>query len=374
MNNTKNDNRMSWIRTSEKLKNIEDDKYLYFYEFEILSEKRLTGVINYDNYIMGSPFTIEKNKDNLYSYLIRLKYHGFPNGFKINKNANKKGYYFPGGEIEEILALFSLFFQCRFYVLASYSGDLTENSMKIKDEFDFLHKKCNPLLHPTIFNFEKNKKVKRKNLISRNLGDISNFLDLVKSLKPEYHNRFALSCHHYHQALKEVGINQEMIFIRLVSAIECLLDNKENFLNDKDIATMFKKDFLSKLSKIDRGDLKRVLNNRKIAKRFVKFIMDYSKGFSHGGNYKANHCKISRKNLPEVLTNIYNARSNYLHNGDPMYISTPYAGFDDLDEDGAGDMIIDNKKYSADQKLPFPYFFENLIRYCLSGFLKSKIT
>ena len=126
------------------------------------------------------------------------------------------------------------------------------------------------------------------------------------------------------------------------------------------------------LSKAEKEKLKKTFENRKSKARFITFIEKHSSGYFKGGNYKAKHCKIPKKQLSKVLRTIYDARSSYLHNGEPMYLSQPMHGGEKWDTDPSMGMIVDNRSFSASQKLPFTYFFEGLVRQCLLNFLKQK--
>jgi hypothetical protein len=357
----KNDNRMGWIRNIEKLSKKDADSY--FIEYEIATECHIAGVLDYNNgMILCGGLTIEKDQNGLYHYLIRLKYSGVEEPYYNNK-ANKKGYYFKDGALGELLAILSLFFQCRFYLVATFSGELTNHGLKIKTENRFTYKPCNPLIHPPIFSTQK-----------RNFAiGLTNFLDTIKSLDTKYHQQFILACYHYTRSLKEIGNDNEMVFIRLVSAIESLskfikLNKNKDLFNGKAFEDIVKKEILSKT---EMEELKKTFENRKSKARFITFVKRYSVGCFKGGNYKAKHCKITKKQLPNVLRTIYDARSAYLHNGEPMYLSQPMHGGEKWDTDPSMGMIIDNKSFSVSQKLPFTYFFEGIVRQCLLNFLKN---
>src|SRR3989338_8449866 len=129
-----NDNRMAWIRNLERLS--KSSKGAYYSEFEIASECRIVGPLNYKGgKIRCSPFSMDKDMNGLYHYLLSIKYPQYSGSY--NEKADKKGYYFKEGEIGELLALFSLHFQRRFYLVATYQGELTSKSVKTKFENNF---------------------------------------------------------------------------------------------------------------------------------------------------------------------------------------------------------------------------------------------
>lgn len=98
----------------------------------------------------------------------------------------------------------------------------------------------------------------------------------------------------------------------MVSSIESLLgeiavpyDNLDNHLNE-----LSKK---QSLNPKEKDVIKERINTRGVKKRFVAFLVLYSKGFFKGGFKKAAHCFIKKSQLEEFAKQIYNARSAYLH-------------------------------------------------------------
>ena len=356
---------MSWIRNIDTLKKSSSDSY--YCDYEIASECHIPGVLNYhEGMILSGFLTIIKDRNGLLQYTLKLKYAGLSKPY--NEKATQKGYYFKDGILGELLALFSLYFQCRFYLMASYFGELTSASVKTKTENNFLYQPCNPDIHPPIF-LSKNKNFAK---------GLSDFLDSVQSLDVKYHQQFILACYHYAKALKEVGIDSEMVFVRLVSSIEALskfieLDKKDDLIKGRKFEDIIKSEALSKEEKTD---LKRIFEVRKVGKKFIRFIEKYSAGFFRGGNFKATHTKIKKGDLVKILKTIYDARSAYLHDGEPMYLSHPFrdAYRWKWDTDPTLGMIADNRKLPPLKKLPYTYFFEGLVRHCLLNFMKKHIT
>jgi hypothetical protein len=170
-----------------------------------------------------------------------------------------------------------------------------------------------------------------------------------------------------------VGVDAEMVFIRLVSAIETLsadikLDRKDDKLENQGVTDLLEH---SALPKELRNELKNVFDVRKSRKKFVRFIEQHSSGFFKGGNLKARHLKIKRANLGKILNVIYTARSKYLHAGEPMFLSQPIKGGEKWDTDPTSGMIVDNRSLTSSQKLPYAYFFEGLVRQCLLNYLRA---
>ena len=84
-------------------------------------------------------------------WLYNLILH-FPTGPNFNTNANKTGYYFKDGIVGELLVLMSLFFRYRFYLISSrlLPGN-PSLGMTLKKEYPFLRVRCNPGIHPPLF-------------------------------------------------------------------------------------------------------------------------------------------------------------------------------------------------------------------------------
>jgi hypothetical protein len=352
-----NDNRMGWIRNLETVAAATNQ---YAVEYELGSECRIPGLLNYaDGKIICARMSTEESKDSLWLYNLVLR---FPTGPRdINRKADEKGYYFKDGVLGELLALMSVFFRCRFYLISSRL--LPENpvlGMTIKQEYPFVRVKCNSGIHPALF------EDRNKNLAT----DFKQFLDAVKCLSQDTHQDFMLACHHYARAVKEVGVDPEMVFIRLVSAIEVLsknvrLDRKDDGLEEQEITKLLAE---SSLSAEHKTELQESFGNRKSGKRFTRFVEQHASGYFKGGNFKAKRLKIKRADLGNVLKVIYTARSKYLHAGEPMFLSTPIKGGEKWDTDPTSGMIADNRAFTAAQKLPYAYFFEGLVRQCLLNF------
>lgn len=360
-----NDNRMGWIRNLEAL--ASGGRH-YTVEYELGSECQIRGLLNYaDQKIICASMSIEESRDGLWLYNLILHYPFGPHNH--NRKADEKGYYFKDGILGELLALMSLFFRCRFYFISSRV--LPGNpglSMTIKTEYPFVRVKCNPGIHPPLFESHN------KNLAT----DFKEFLDAAKTLDKKRHQDFILACHHYARAVKEVGVDSEMVFIRLVSAIEVLsknvrLDRNDDALEEQEIANLLAR---SNLSSEHKKELQESFNNRKSRKKFTHFVEQYSGGFFKGGNFKAKRLKIKRAGLGEVLKTIYTARSKYLHAGEPMFLSKPIKGGEKWDIDPTAGMIADNRLFTStsSQKLPYAYFFEGLVRHCLLNYLKANLS
>jgi gamma-glutamylcyclotransferase len=355
-----NDNRMAWIRNLELLASGGPQ---YTVEFELGSEARIVGILDYaEGRIICAPMSTEKSRNGLWLYNLIIR---FPFGQREhNRKATEKGYYFKDGIVGELLALMSVFFRCRFYLMSSRNvPEDPKRGMPIKTEFPFFRVECNPGIHPPVF------QESGKNLAN----GFKEFLEVVKRLDGKLHQKFALACHHYARSVKEIGVDSEMVFIRLVSAVEALskdmpLTQKDDALEEEGVKSLIAQ---SGLSKELKSELKSVFDVRKSRKRFIRFVESHCSGFFKGGNVKARHTKIRRADLSEILDVIYKARSRYLHAGEPMFLSKPIKGGEKWDTDPIFEMIVDNRKFPASQKLPYTYFFEGLVHRCLLSYLKA---
>ena len=300
----------------------------------------------------------------IYKYLLKIKYAGRSSFVPPKLKATKKGYVFKDGILGELISIFSLYFQCRFFLTAAYFGDLTSTGLKIKQEFAPHLRPCLPYFDPSFYPDS-----------TRNFGrGLSDFLDRLNRIDATYHQQIILACFHYGRALREFGIDEEMVFIRLVSAIEAVssyvnLNKCDDLFNGNDFEEIIKSDLLSSHDKIE---LRSIFDNRKAKKRFKRFFELYSTGFFKGGNFKAPHTKVKKVDLPRTLDAIYDSRSDYLHNGEAMYLSSFFMqGGEKWDQDIFSETIIDNRRYARTKKLPYGSFFQRLVRYCLMTFIKE---
>jgi len=179
-----NDNRMGWIRNLEALAS---GCQRYTVEYEIGSESQIPGLLDYaDGKIICASMSTEESRDGLWLYNLVLHYPLGPHTY--NRKADDAGYHFKEGIIGELLALMSLFFRCRFYLISSrlLPGN-PSLGMTIKKEYPFVRVKCNPGIYPPLFqNSPKNLAVGFKE-----------FLDRVKTLDQKLRQDFIIACHHY---------------------------------------------------------------------------------------------------------------------------------------------------------------------------------
>ncbi len=363
------DNRMEWIRNLEDLNQSTDSSG--WHEFEIHSECEICGMLDYDNgKILCYPLTFQRDKNGLYTYLFRIKMS--IKNLNIHRELDNKGYYFVGGISGELISLLSLFFQCRFYLKAIYT--FLSDVQKIKTEETFLYQECDKSIHPRIFDNRP-----------RDFSELTNFLDLIRALERKKHLGFILACWHYARSLRLVGIDHNMVYVSLVSAIEALLEGHEinksdNPLDGENFEALFKDALLDNEKKKQLKDILRVKRDGliKIDKttfKFKSFIKKYSIDFddirSEEVEDSPSNLYVANSSLEKVLGSIYTARSIYLHSGEPMHISRFMNQISDWHFDPSCGGSVDNRKFSKGQKLPYHYWFENLVRHCLLKYLED---
>ena len=312
--------------------------------------------------VLCGPMTFEKDHRGLYKYLLKIRFASPEILFSI-KNATKKGYLFKEGIPGELLALFSLYFECRFYMLNAFHGELTQSSLKSKWEYNPVYRPCHPQLTKTIFSTHERSFT----------SGLSDFLNQVANLDTKYHQKLILATSHYTRALREFGVDEEMVFIRLVSSIEAVsewakLKKGDDLFSGKELKEIIRKGLLSKE---EFDELKKLFEVRKSRTKFKRFIQQYSRGFFKGGKFKAPHTKIRKADLEKTLNAIYDSRSEYLHNGQAMYLSHPMRGGLKWDIDPSSGMIIDKRRFPKSKKLPYGAFFQRLVRHCLLEFIKD---
>jgi len=352
---------MQWILIAEECKNAKK-KMAYFTEYEVCSEVRIPGVLDYENGALLCSLLQEKNQRGLYTYIVRVKH--IQKEYKFNESSySKEGYYFENGLIGELMALFSVYFQARFYLRATVTGELTSKSLRLRSENEFQYKAPYQFL-----NFEMFSNQKRNWAYTDGL---KTFLNTIRRLDQKYHQNLIRAFYWYAEAVKEIGIDHQLFFIKMVSAVESLLKFVEispDSLNRKLRELMKNNGFTDDES----NTIARWLENRQIRQRFAKFFVQYFNNFFKGGKRKASHCHIYRNQLDKYAKRIYDARSAYLHNGNPMYLSQDMRGkharYWDLDPSLG--MMTDRKKFVANEKLPRPRWFERLVNHCFMNFIK----
>jgi len=355
---------MRWINVLNKAHSRTVDQH-YLTEFEIASECRIPGLWSYQGGLLRSHLlTTEKDEKGLYRYLVQITDVNYNDNDRDEwKNADAEGYYLPGPPSEELMALFGLFFRSRFYLISWSYRELNSNDTILKNLHRFTYITCRPEIHPQIFDLPN----------TRNWGkDLDDFFDQIRRMPDHLHPKFALACLHYLKALREVGVDQEMVFIRLVSAIECLMPTPQDLPDDpfpEELESFCNPDAL-------KPDAKRSLEDwfykhRRIRYRFLSFIMRYHASYPLPAEYGY---LADEKKMRSCLNTIYTARSKYLHEARPMYLndlrSQAQGSFINCKPTDPG-IIRGQCKWTIGEMLPKSYLFEGLVRHCLLSYLKE---
>jgi hypothetical protein len=187
----------------------------------------------------------------------------------------------------------------------------------------------------------------------------------VKSIPDKFHLELAIAAGRYSNALLRVGEDEELVFVTLVSAIE-RLSLKQAIIGDP-IAGLAPDEMLrtDTLPPEVIEELTKMIQVRRSRKRFISFVEEYSKGFFDSEAREPAHTQVTPENLHKVMEAIYNARSGYLHNGDPMYLSSGRAAFPQWHMDATVGMYAQDRYFAQKQKLPFADFFHRLVRHCI---------
>lgn len=341
------------------LKNMEviDDQENIVYEYEVITDASFVG--EFDNGIYQLIIWELSNKVAGEEKRLCLR---ITQGdvYKDYSLADDSGYYHGGGVEEELIFIASLAFRKRLNL-----GPITRR----KDKPFYV-----PRIKPDIFRGGWIDPYLVKE--TSNLSDLSKYLELVKGLKIEYHQRFIWALKLYNRAISITEKEPDMAYLHLISAIEALCQ-------DAKIDKVNLSEFNSKLDRLInevediglRNKIKNeiIKNERFIRRRFVQFILNnVEKDFWDRNITSKTAVLIKPENLQKLLKNIYDQRSVTLHNGTPF---PPYI-FDsaqppDSDILGALDISHLGRKWHNKDFIPYLHFFEGLVNYVLKTFLKK---
>ncbi len=359
MKGAKTGGRMFWMRMLDAAKK---DKSAPVLEAEFSSEVMIPGVLDHGAGNLVARFvTVAPDPSGMYKHALRL---AAPVSLPETSWADgtRKGYVFRKGPIGELIALFSLVLQARLYHVATSSTPV-DGGIKLKAEFWPIRGFSGPKVDPLLFSDTE-----------RNFtNSLPPFLDDLLTIPGAYHQRIITAADHYGRALRYIGIEDEMVYVRLVSAIETVACDQPiptDLFEGIRAEQVFRLDMLSE---DQQEELRRTLETRKTKVRFVEFLVQYSKGFFDGEAREPVHTQVTPESLPAVATAIYNARSGYLHNGDPMYISRGVPMFPGWHMDASVGMKDGDRQFVAKQKLPYLVFAHRLVRHCLLAYIRSLV-
>lgn len=342
---------MLWIRNVDGLRSIAAEETL---TAELASEVEISGLLNYENgAILCAQASFVPDARGLHKYDLKVQLPPAPR--EELPEGTAEGYLFREGPVGELAALFSLHLQTRFFILSTAVSELTDHSIPLRTEYEPIRGRFGQRVDAVIFSNEERNFAK----------DLPTFLDLIRRIPPKHHLRVATSAYHYARALREVGVDEEMVFVRLVSAIETAARRHpigDDALFGRKLAELVRPDAVSP-EQMD--ELERTFHVRKAKARFVSFLNHYSDGFFESEATEPPHTQVTPQNLPAVAGAIYDARSGYLHSGSTMYLSQWTGGHPEWHMDPSVGMLWQNRRFKAEQKLPRAQFFHRLVRFCL---------
>jgi hypothetical protein len=348
------DNRMMWVRIAEGLK---ASGIFQTVDAEFASETRIFGALEYENVFSVAPTTFRPDTSGLWKYTLRLSY---PESQEPNAEPTKDGYVFREGPLGELLAAMAFCLECRIFLVSTVDSLPGSNFGHLKTEYNVYRGLTGPTIDPVAFSS-----------VERNFAKgMAEFFDLLRSIHPRHHFAVANALNHYARALREIGVDDEMVFIRLVSAIEAVaeaVDVSRDSLAQRALAAITT---TSELTSHEREEISKLLRTRKVKQRFIEFLVTHSVDFLDGEANSSSHTLVSHKSLPEVVAAIYDARSAYLHSGDPMYLSRYWPENPTWQTGSTVGMIWQSRRYSAKQKLPYAHFFHRLVRHCILAHLR----
>jgi hypothetical protein len=347
------DKRMLWLRGLDAVSQWPSGAFVL--EAEIASEARIFGELSYgDGAVCLRPTTFEPDRRGLFKYVLRVQSADEPSADDRQVRATKEGYAFPDGPIGELVALCSLRLQARLFLLSvTYRGPLGGDVPTFKTEFAPCPDRVDPRIDSVLFDES------RRNFVS----DVGPFLDEVRSLPAEFHLEFAVAAERYARALRTIGEDPELVIVYLVSAVERLAGRAlpDDPLQGLSVEEIVRPGLLAPEQLEEFGKL---LRTRRARQRFVEFIAQNSTDFLDNEKREPAHTQVTPANLRAVMAAVYDARSGYLHNGDPMYLSPRAPAFPDWHMDPSVGRYIQNRHLSERQKLPRIDFLHRLVRHC----------
>jgi hypothetical protein len=357
MNRLETDGRMFWMRM---LDGPEENSNVL--EAELSSEVMIPGLLNYRSGSIVAKFsTVRRDPSGMYKYGLRLRTPASV-AEKFWTEPKRDGYIFRKGPVGELIALFSLSLQARLYLLWTGVAVMADG-IPVKNEHWPIRGRAGLDVDPIVFSET-----------DRNFtNSLPPLLDCLIELPVKYHQRIITAAEHYGRALRYIGIDDEMVYVRLVSAVETVARDQPvpgDLFEGVRAEQVLK---LDELSEDQQGELRRTFDTRKSKARFVEFLVQYSKGFFDGEAREPVHTQVTPENLPKIAAAIYNARSGYLHNGDPMYISPGVPMFPSWHMDASVGMIDGEREFVAKQKLPYLVFAHRLVRHCLLTYIRSLV-
>jgi hypothetical protein len=370
------DNRMQCITYLKDLEEYEvpaDNFFVgYATEYEYFSDSRICGLftIGEKHPITFRMVESEQNEFGYYRYLLHIptiinptllgKMTNEEYSAKVLNNfdeAREDGYYFKEGLAGELICIFAVCLRARFYLRNQVNRDSKGVSTKM----------TYPVFLPsTVSEYKSIFDDKKKNLTS----DVIPFFQKVANLPDKGHFNIIHAFREYHEALKNIGIDHDIAYLKFVVAIEGIASIEKG-------KSSFEEDFpecidvldadqerLSQISKMweNRGSFKSVLSF------FEKYLLQDKAEFAETlcMNEKGENQTIP---LKKTVDRIYDARSKYVHEGLQMLISR--SSFDGSAYEPTLGGVRDRKKISIDELLPLISYFDLMVNNSLIAYIEK---
>lgn len=350
---------MLWISALQPGKQNIEAGNIGYYAYDWITESELFGEeLNLENVIKFK--RIGKVVNTKHLHICRLSVPRNPPEYDWD-NATKDGYNFKGKLPDEIIYLLSVFLQSRFHLLST--EELPFGLTKIQYEL--------PSVNPNSGYWEFLTK-QPPDRYFRTLENSKEYFTLIKQLAPKQQKSFILSCQNFHNALRSLDDPEkhEDVVINLIKSIEPL--SKEYPIDDvvDIISSIIKKlEITSDFEDKEKELIQNLIERMKSQQKFIAFIKHYSEGFFSTVPKNRSKVQISREQIDDVLKQLYDARSRYVHEGEPMYFSLNHKNRYDWDwhKDASVGAIIHQRKLKG--ALPYLDWQIRLVRHCLLSYI-----
>jgi hypothetical protein len=349
----KHDRRMLWLRLADTA-TPDPSEAVQVLEADLASESSIVGEVEVPGgaiWMRPLSFTGADSK-GLLKYALRAVLRRTE---EADSDGTREGYIFPGGVVAELAALISLTLQVRVFVLSTTIRHVDHRGDRPLSKYEGvgLSQRANPWLDAVVFDRSE-----------RTFTKVVELLEKLRQVPERHHLAIATAAGRYAEALRRIDVDEELVIINLVSAIERL--NGDQAIPDDPLKGLSVEDIVNPgLTAQQVAEVGKLIKHRGSQKRFVAFLETYSPGFFDGEKREPAHTQVTPENLGSVAKAIYDARSGYLHNGDPMWISRRDPKFPSWHMDPMVGMVKGDRRFAASQKLPRADFLHRLVRHCI---------
>ena len=327
---------------------VDKDKELTLHE--LASEVHIVGVGSYFNgNILIGPIA-DSMREKPYSLNVQTIHN--KNAEYTTKHATAKGYYNLTGVPGEFMAMLALFFHTRFYHIATVNGLFSSSSIIGRTKKRLV--RYSPPADLVSRVFEEND--------ARNYKDFEGFLDKIHSIPEKYHRPIVMAGTNYNFGLQQMGVDNEMAYVRFISAIEIFSSSIKLTQGDDALYGVGIDKLTLGMRTEAASEIQIALQTRKSLLKFIRFLEKYSEGFFDDAS--THWGKVKSGQLHDIAKAVYTARSKYLHEAESMFISEMF-GDKNVELDSALGLYVGRRKFDAKSKLPTISFFERLTSFCL---------